>query len=217
MRDSQADEPDSDDPDKDSPCDKVEQLSLSKRNSCFFKKHPVTVQYISKPVGRGLMAAEGLARGVAIPCKGPWFRSLHKMRQWLGQLHPDTCQMFKSRVVRLDLKSSTPDSDKPDMLYQVITNPCGFVNHYRLLGKINCKLEWQEGEPLGQRSLILRTTAKITKGQQLLLNYGSLYYLQGVGRRPRKAIGASKAAAAARIAGNTENKDTESLMELPGC
>ena len=38
-----------------------------------------------------------------------------------------------------------------------------------------------------------------------------------VGRRPRKAIGASKAAAAARIAGNTENKDTESLMELPGC
>ena len=215
--DSQADQPDSDDPDKDSPCDKVEQLSLSKRNSCFFKKHPVTVQYISKPVGQGLMAAEDLARGVAIPCKGPWFRSLHKMRQWLGQLHPDTCQMFKSRVVRLDLKSSTPDSDKPDMLYQVITNPCGFVNHYRQLGKINCKLEWQEGEPLGQRSLILRTTAKITKGQQLLLNYGSLYYLQGVGRRPRKAIGASKAAAAARIAGNTENKDTESLMELPGC
>ena len=152
--DSQADEPDSDDPDKDSPCDKVEQQSLSKRNSCFFKKHPVTVQYISKPVGQGLMAAEDLAKGVAIPCKGPWFRSLHQMRQWLGQLHPDTCQMFKSRVVRLDLKSSTPDSDKPDMLYQVITNPCGFVNHYRLLGKINCKLEWQEGEPLGQRSLI---------------------------------------------------------------
>ena len=34
-----------------------------------------------------------------------------------------------------------------------------------------------------------------------------------VGRRPRKAIGASKAAAAARIARNTENKDAESPME----
>ena len=211
--DSQADEPDSDDPDKDSPCDKVEQQSLSKRNSCFFAKHPVTVQYISKQVAQGLVATEDLPKGVTIPCKGPWFRSLHQMRQWLGQLHPDTCKMFLSRVVRLDLKSSTPDSNVPDMLYKVITNPCGFLNHYRHLGKINCKLEWQDLEPLGQRSLILRTTAKITKGQQLLLNYGSLYHLRGVQEKLRKGIQKSKKKAAARIAGNKETQDTESPQE----
>ena len=87
------------------------------------------------------------------------------------------------------------------------------MNHYRLLGKINCKLEWQEGEPLGQRSLILRTTAKITKGQQLLLNYGSLYHLRGVQDKLRKGIKASKKKAAARIAGNKETQDTESPKE----
>ena len=171
-------EVDSDDPDGDAPSDNCEQQILSKRNARFLTKHALKVMASGENCGHGLFSASDSPVGKELPVKGPWFRSLQEVHDFLAGVHVDTAALLSKRVVRVDLAPGAdgPPAEsqgQPTSLYQVITNPIGFVNHFTGLQTTpNCRLMLKEGMPLGEHCLILKSTRPIKAGKEWLLNYG---------------------------------------------
>ena len=176
-------DPDSDDPDGDAPSSNASQHSLSKRNTRFMAKHAVKVQMSTEASGHGLFAAKDIPAETELPAKGPWFDSLEKVHEYLAGLHAETAAQMSHRVVRVDLAPKAADGPaaasqgqeppKPTSLYQVVTNPVGFINHFTALQTVpNCKLVLKAGVPLGERCLVVRASRAIKDGKQWLLNYG---------------------------------------------
>ena len=219
-------DPDSDDPDGDAPSCNVGRHALSKRNTRFLLKHAVKVREPESGVrdlraGHGLFSARDSPVGKELPAKGPWFRSLGEVHDFLDNMHVDTAFLLSKRVVRVNLvpgadgppaESQGQEQQKPTSLYKVITNPIGFVNHFTGLQTTpNCRLMLKEGMPLGEHCLILKSTKPIKTGREWLLNYGPHHQCGervtrkreregaggGSGRRKKQQIDTGKASAPA--------------------
>ena len=177
-------DPDSDDPDGDAPSCDVGRHVLSKRNTRFLSKHAVKVRESGVRdlrAGHGLFSARDSPVGKELPAKGPWFRSLGEVHDFLDNMHVDTAFLLSKRVVRVDLAPGAADGppaasqgqEQPTSLYKVITNPVGFINHFTgLEAQPNCKLILKEGMPLGEHCLVVKSTRAIREGKEWLLNYG---------------------------------------------
>ncbi len=178
-------EPDSDDPDGTNPSADMSQACLSKRNSRFLTKYQLKVQASSESTGNGLFAINPTAIGTELPVKGPWFRNREEVETFLQSLHAETASMLSTRVVRIFLK--TPGQDAADPRFKVVTNPCGFINHFtRLNNQPNCQLKFKEGMPLGEHSLVVVSTKPIKAGKEWLLHYGPEHPCGQTLKRKRK-------------------------------
>ena len=134
------------------------------------RKHKVKVQCTMASVGPGLFAVEAVAAGKRLPVKGPWFRSLEEVHDWVNGLEPKSGAQMSERVIRIDVEEPVGNQLS---LYKVATGPAGFVNHYTGLASMpNCELVWKGDSPLGEHSLELQATKNIKEGAEWLLNYG---------------------------------------------
>jgi hypothetical protein len=142
-----------------------------------------------------LFASRDILAGKEMPVKGPWFHSKEALHTYLAGFLEEIATMLASRVIRVDIVGE--QEGEAVHLFKVATCPVGFVNHFtQLSNQPNAVLVWKEGVPLGEHTLVIKSTKVIKAGKQWLLNYGPLH-LCGVRvqrKRKRAATPAPEAA-----------------------
>jgi len=159
-------------------------IVVSKRNCNMMAKHKLKIQKSTGPegTGNGLFAAEALAMGTTIPCKGIWFNSIGELDVWLGEQHPRTAEAMARKIIEVNF-SQQPSGEKTSK-YLVMTSVVGYVNAYtNITQRPNAQLVFNPDRPLGQYSVVLKLTQDLCAGKEILVAYGSKHMVRE--RKPR--------------------------------
>ncbi len=172
-----------------SKCAEAEKLSL--RNRALLRKYKIKVQSSSPDTGYGLFAHAMLDAGYEVPVKGPWFKSVEALTNYLSELHPRTREQFATRIVEVTLLAGDQGGEegKAEKAYLVMTSLVGMVNHFRgLATRPNCRLTWDPSVPLSDYSLKLQTTTTVPEGKELVINYGAAHPVGAMQTKRRRVM-----------------------------
>ena len=121
----------------------------------------------------------------------------------MGAVTPATTRdMLVDRVVQVPVESAENAS-----VYNVLTGPVGYVNHFRGVDRRpNCRMEWRgEGKGLGEHSLVLRLMTEVKTGKELVMDFGTSHAV-GRKRAPGPKGGKLRGIKRARGVGGAESK-----------